>query len=109
MLGLQSLMMVKYDTLPVQSASSPPVPHTPLILAHRRVFALCRRVCLNRKHAQIYPFSIAKVMFKKMILRSEDPGRPKFYWCENGTPEEVSMGAIAVSTYRCNGGSANGR
>lgn len=39
--------------------------------------------------AQIYPFSIAKVMFKKIILRSEDPGRPKFYWCENGTPEEV--------------------
>lgn len=38
---------------------------------------------------QIYPFSIAKVMFKKMILRAEDPGRPKFYWCENGSPEEV--------------------
>ncbi|CAN0563992.1 unnamed protein product, partial [Ectocarpus sp. 12 AP-2014] len=47
--------------------------------------------------AQIYPFSIAKVMFKKMILRSEDPGRPKFYWCENGTPEEVDwLGAKAL-------------
>ncbi|CAM9472080.1 unnamed protein product [Ectocarpus sp. 6 AP-2014] len=46
---------------------------------------------------KIYPFSIAKVMFKKMILRSEDPGRPKFYWCENGTPEEVDwLGAKAL-------------
>ena len=71
---------------------------------------MCLRfiVCLpaeSTKREQIYPFSIAKVMFKKMILRSEDPGRPKFYWCENGTPEEVSKhGTLFFLCCTCVGG-----
>ena len=38
---------------------------------------------------QILPFSIAKVLFKKVVLRRAEPGRPKFKFARGGTPEEV--------------------
>lgn len=38
---------------------------------------------------QILPFSIAKVLFKKVVLRRAEPGRPKFKFAPGGTPEEV--------------------
>ena len=38
---------------------------------------------------KIKPLSIAKVMFKKMILRSKDAGRPRFRFSPGGTPQEV--------------------
>ena len=38
---------------------------------------------------QIYPFSIVKVLFRKLLRK--DPGRPKFYFGEKGTPEEVRV------------------
>eukprot|EP00608_Synchroma_pusillum_P007412 CAMPEP_0198419306 /NCGR_PEP_ID=MMETSP1452-20131203/126_1 /TAXON_ID=1181717 /ORGANISM="Synchroma pusillum, Strain CCMP3072" /LENGTH=291 /DNA_ID=CAMNT_0044139431 /DNA_START=33 /DNA_END=908 /DNA_ORIENTATION=+ len=34
-------------------------------------------------------FSILKLLFKKMILRKENPGRPEFRWRKNGEPELV--------------------
>lgn len=37
---------------------------------------------------QIYPFSIVRLLVKK-LLQFKDPGRPKFYFGERGTPEEV--------------------
>lgn len=48
------------------------------------------RTPLFGRRWQIYPFSIAKVLFKK-LLRFQDPGRPKFYFGEKGTPEEVRL------------------
>ena len=44
---------------------------------------------------QIYPFSIAKLLVRK-LLRFEDPGRPKFYFGEKGTPEEVQYRSTAT-------------
>ena len=38
---------------------------------------------------QILPFSIAKVLLKKVVLRRAEPGRPKFKFARGGTPEEV--------------------
>ncbi|CAM9797206.1 unnamed protein product [Laminaria digitata] len=44
---------------------------------------------------KIYPFSIVKVLFRKLLRK--EPGRPKFYFGERGTPEEVDwMGAKAL-------------
>ncbi|CAN0041981.1 unnamed protein product, partial [Choristocarpus tenellus] len=44
---------------------------------------------------KIYPFSIVKILFKKLLWRP-NPGRPKFYWCDNGEPEKVDwLGAKA--------------
>mmetsp|Transcript_19139 Transcript_19139/g.47844 ORF Transcript_19139/g.47844 Transcript_19139/m.47844 type:complete len:303 (-) Transcript_19139:292-1200(-) len=37
----------------------------------------------------IRPLSILKLLFKKTILRSKDPGRPLFRFGPGGTPEEV--------------------
>lgn len=37
---------------------------------------------------QIYPFSIVRLLVKK-LLRFENPGRPKFYFGDGGSPEEV--------------------
>lgn len=49
-----------------------------------------RAPLFGRRRRQIYPFSIAKVLLKK-LLRFQDPGRPKFYFGEKGTPEEVRL------------------
>jgi len=38
---------------------------------------------------KIKPWSIAKLLFKKQILRSKEPGRPKFRFAPSGTPQEV--------------------
>ena len=38
---------------------------------------------------KIKPLSILKVLWKKKVLRSSEPGRPSFSWPERGTPEEV--------------------
>lgn len=38
---------------------------------------------------KILPLSILKLLFKKTILRSQNPGRPQFKFAEGGTPEEV--------------------
>ena len=38
---------------------------------------------------KILPWSIAKVLFKKSVLRRADPGRPRFKFAPGGTPEEV--------------------
>ena len=38
---------------------------------------------------KILPLSILKVLFKKTILRSKDPGRPTFKFAASGTPQEV--------------------
>lgn len=38
---------------------------------------------------KIKPLSIVKLLFKKVILRRADPGRPQFKFPPKGTPEEV--------------------
>lgn len=46
---------------------------------------------------KIKPWSIVKVLWKKTILRREDPGRPEFTFPDKGTPEEVDwLGAKAT-------------
>jgi hypothetical protein len=40
---------------------------------------------------KIKPLSIAKLLFKKAILRSKDPGRPQFRFESDGTPQEVTI------------------
>ena len=38
---------------------------------------------------KILPLSIVKLLFKKTVLRSKEPGRPQFKFGLGGTPEEV--------------------
>ena len=38
---------------------------------------------------KILPLSIVKLLFKKVVLRSKEPGRPKFKFGPQGTPQEV--------------------
>jgi len=38
---------------------------------------------------KILPLSIVKLLFKKTVLRSKEPGRPQFKFGAGGTPEEV--------------------
>lgn len=44
-------------------------------------------------HVQIYPFSLVKALFRKLIPFVEN-GRPKFYFCDKGTPEEVTFSLL---------------
>ena len=38
---------------------------------------------------KIRVLSLVKLLVKKVLLRRKNPGRPKFYWRPQGTPEEV--------------------
>lgn len=38
---------------------------------------------------KIKPWSIAKVLFRKQVLRAKEPGRPQFRFAPCGTPQEV--------------------
>ena len=76
--GAESLQVVRADTTVLNEVTA--------AMKNCDAVVLCTSAV-----PKIKPLSIAKLLFKKAILRSKDPGRPQFRFEPNGTPQEVTI------------------